>query len=186
MTHDPSMVSYTDSKEIHKDQCSFKDNLDKDNAASTSDSSEEDSDIEQCDDDLSEHDFDGDVRFSSKSLISVSSKASSSIKPASSKSVSSHQSTYASSSISEDENDGPTTADDMMRLREQIYQSLEEEKRLLGIQEKLLTQMEEVEHSIVRVEHEERIARVTSQQAHIVNLLNRARNAEDTRGARKP
>jgi hypothetical protein len=169
----------TDREERHRDCSCSQDTVDKD--VHTSDSLEEDSDMEECYDDLSEHDFDGDARFSSKSLISLSSKASSSTKPVSTKSVSSHQSTCTSSSISGDENDGPTVGD-IKVLQQQLQQSLEEEEKLLGIQQKLLTQMEEVEHSIIRTEHEERIARVTAQQVRIIDLLDRTRNTEELAG----
>jgi hypothetical protein len=171
-----SQMLGTDNKEIHRNRSYSQDTVDKNIDLSTSSSSDEDSGMEECNDDLSERDFDGDARFSAKSLISLSSKASSSTKPVSSKSNSSHQSIYTSSSISLGEN-GPT-ADDMKRLREQLHQSLEEEKKLLGIQQKLLTQMEEAEHAIIRSEHEERIARVASQQAYVMNLLDKAGNAK--------
>jgi hypothetical protein len=149
-----------------------------------SDSSEEDDDLDECNYDLSEYDLDNDERFNCESTISLFSKTSSSTKPVSSKSVSSHQSTYTTSSTAGDEKDG-TAAEDMKCLRDQLYQSLEDEKALLVTQQKLLAQMEEVEHSIIRAEHEERIARVESQQAYLMNLLDKATHDEETVDIRK-
>ncbi|KAG7350457.1 hypothetical protein IV203_009817 [Nitzschia inconspicua] len=138
---------------------------------------------EDCPNDVSvsEHDSDRDAKCSSKSLNSLSSKASSSTtRPVSSNSVSSPQSPKSSSSVAKDEN-GPTL-DEIRRLKEKLQKSLEEEKRLLGVQQQLLIQMEEIEHAIIVAEHEERLARVSSQQAHLMTLLDRAKESEVTQG----
>jgi hypothetical protein len=152
--------------------------LDISSCDSSASSSGGDNDMDEiCDEVGSEKEYGDEVPYSSKSSVSLSSKASSSTaKPVSTKSVSSHQSSSSSSTATKDEN-GPTAAD-LKHLQERLQQSLEEEKRLLGIQQQLLVQMEEIEHSIIQAEHEERAARVASQRAHILNLMDRARETE--------
>ena len=42
---------------------------------------------------------------------------------------------------------------------------------LLGLQQQLLVQLESIELAIIKAESEERIAKLASQQAHVLRLL---------------
>lgn len=108
------------------------------------------------------------VGFECKSLASISSKPlSSTMDPASSKSLMSHSSQSSSSSRGVP----VITDEDCKALQEQLTRSLEQERVLLRQQQKLILELESLEQSIIKSESEERIARLAIQQAQIIRLM---------------
>lgn len=118
---------------------------------------------ERSDDDK----YDADAGISSKSLTSY---ASSSTKP---KSFNSSVSQQSISSTSSSKDEFAPSSEDIRRVREQLQNSLQEEMAMLGMQQQLLGELEEVEHAIIKAKMKERSLLVASQQAHVTELLTR-------------
>mmetsp|Transcript_19307 Transcript_19307/g.31087 ORF Transcript_19307/g.31087 Transcript_19307/m.31087 type:complete len:204 (-) Transcript_19307:1181-1792(-) len=123
----------------------------------------------------SEEEHDAAPQISSKSLASNASKAPST-KQVSSKSINSQNSNASESAT---EGGKIPTSDDLARVRDQLQKSLQEEKRLLGLQQQLLLELEGIEVSIVKAESEERIARLSSQQAYVTRLMSKVQTGEE-------
>jgi hypothetical protein len=69
------------------------------------------------------------------------------------------------------------TEEDVKRIKEELQKNLEEEQMLLSLQMQLLLQLEKLNEDILRAESEERLAKLASQQAHVMRLL-RSKDSE--------
>ncbi len=116
------------------------------------------------------------VGVESKSLMSISSKSlASTTNPVSSKSINSLSSQSQSSSSTA----ASKGVEDYKALQEQLRKSLETEKRLLMLQQQFILELENLEQSIIKVESEERIARLAIQQAQVIRLMQNKGEAGD-------